>query len=131
MSSPMMGGWETLRALRKEGDLAGHQVARGTARRILGFAQPYRRDITVFLFTVVFDAVIGVATPVLAGDVVNRITRGGPEAAAGIVRVALFIAGLAVADALLSLAQRWYSARIGEGIILSLRTRVYDHIQRM
>jgi len=131
VSSPMMGGWETLRALRKQGDLEGHRVARGTARRILAFARPYRRDITVFLLAVVFDAVIGVATPVLAGDVVNRITRGGPEAAGGIVRVALFIAGLAVADSLLSLAQRWYSARIGEGIILSLRTRVYDHIQRM
>ena len=47
------------------------------------------------------------------------------------VRLALVIAGLAVADALLSLAQRWYSARIGEGIILDLRTRVYDHVQRM
>src|SRR5689334_14964167 len=127
----MMGGWETLRALRKQGDLEGHRVARGTARRIFAFARPYRRDITVFLLAVVFDAVIGVATPVLAGDVVNRITRGGPEAAGGIVQVALFIAGLAVADSLLSLAQRWYSARIGEGIILSLRTRVYDHIQRM
>ncbi len=131
MSSPMMGGWETLRALRKEGDLAGHQVARGTARRIMAFARPYRRDISVFLVTVVFDAVIGVATPVLAGDVVNRITRGGPDAASGIVRIALFIAGLAIADSFLSLAQRWYSARIGEGIILSLRTRVYDHVQRM
>ena len=53
MSSPMMGGWETLRALRKEGDLAGHQVARGTARRIMAFARPYRRDISVFLVTVV------------------------------------------------------------------------------
>ncbi len=131
MSSPMMGGWETLRALRKKDDLAGHRVARGTSRRILAFARPYRRDIAVFLVAVVFDAVIGVATPVLAGDVINRITRGGPEAAAAIVRVALVIAGLAVADSLLSLAQRWYSARIGEGIILSLRTRVYDHIQRM
>src|SRR4051794_9363730 len=127
----MMGGWETLRALRKKDDLAGHRVARGTSRRIMAFARPYRRDIAVFLVAVVFDAVIGVATPVLAGDVINRITRGGPQAASAIVRVALFIAGLAVADSLLSLAQRWYSARIGEGIILSLRTRVYDHIQRM
>ena len=48
-----------------------------------------------------------------------------------VVRLALLIAGLAVVDAFLSLAQRWYSARIGEGIILDLRTRVYDHVQRM
>jgi ATP-binding cassette subfamily B protein len=72
-----------------------------------------------------------VATPVLAGWVVNAITGGGPEAGATVVRLALFIAGLAVVDALLSLAQRWYSARIGEGIILDLRTQVFDHVQRM
>src|SRR5690242_7440748 len=114
----MMGGWETLRSLRKESELAGHKLSSGVARRIAAFARPYRRDIAVFLLTVVFDAGIGVATPVLAGDVINRITRGGDGAGAAIVRIALFIAGLAVADALLSLAQRWYSARIGEGIIL-------------
>jgi ATP-binding cassette subfamily B protein len=79
----------------------------------------------------VLDAGIGVATPVLAGHVVNAITGGGSEAAELVVRLALMIAGLAVVDAFLSLAQRWYSARIGEGIILDLRTKVYDHVQRM
>ena len=96
------------------------------------FARPYRRDIVVFLVTVVLAAVIGVATPVLAGDVINAISRRRRRAPArAVVRLALLIAGLAVVDALLSLAQRWYSARIGEGIILDLRTRVYDHVQRM
>ena len=70
----------------------------------------------VFLCTVVLAAVIGVATPVLAGDVINTINRGGDGAGALVIRLALVIAALAVADALLSLAQRWYSARIGEGI---------------
>ncbi|WP_173079690.1 ABC transporter ATP-binding protein [Phytohabitans rumicis] len=126
-----MGGWETLRALRAKDKVAGHRLTRGTGSRIVAFARPYRRDIVVFLITVVIAAGIGVATPVLAGDVVNAITRGGSEAGATVVRLALFIAGLAVVDALLSLAQRWYSARIGEGIILDLRTQVYDHVQRM
>jgi ATP-binding cassette, subfamily B, bacterial len=103
----------------------------GTARRMLAFARPFRRDIAVFLLAVILDAAIGVATPVLAGRVVNTITRGGPQAAAGVVRIAILIAGLAVVDALLSLAQRWYSARIGEGSIYRLRTQVYDHVQRM
>ncbi len=126
-----MGGWGTLRSMRDSDRVAGHRLSRGSGRRILGFARPYRRDIAVFLLTVVVSAVIGVATPLLAGDVVNAINRGGGQAAALIIRLALFIAGLAVADALLSLAQRWYSARIGEGIILDLRTQVYDHVQRM
>ncbi|AEV82788.1 ABC transporter [Actinoplanes sp. SE50] len=126
-----MTSWNMLRSIQSADKVAKHQIKPGTSRRILRFAEPYRRDIAVFLVAVVFDAVIGVATPLLAGNVINAITRGGPAASVTVIRIALFIAGLAIADALLSLAQRWYSARIGEGVILSLRTRVYDHVQRM
>ncbi|NYT95769.1 ABC transporter ATP-binding protein [Salinispora sp. H7-4] len=131
MSGGGMGGWSMLRSMRSHDEISAHRLQRGVARRIVGFAQPYRRDIVVFLATVVLAAMIGVATPVLAGKVIDAITRGGTEASSLVVRLALVIAALAVADALLSLAQRWYSARIGEGIILDLRTRVYDHVQRM
>jgi ATP-binding cassette subfamily B protein len=120
-----------LRSIQNSERVSKHQLSRGTTRRILRFARPYRRDIIVFLITVVFAAGIGVATPVLAGHVVNAITAGASDAAATVVKLAFMIAGLAVVDAFLSLAQRWYSARIGEGIILDLRTRVYDHVQRM
>src|SRR5690349_2359366 len=123
--------WMMLRSIQNSERVAKHQLSRGTTRRILRFARPYRRDIIVFLITVVVAAGIGVASPVLAGHVVNAITAGGSDAAATVIRLALMIAGLAVVDAFLSLAQRWYSARIGEGIILDLRTRVYDHVQRM
>jgi ATP-binding cassette subfamily B protein len=126
-----MSSWTMLRSIRDSETVSQHQVSRGTTRRILSFARPYRGDIAVFLVTVVLDAGIGVATPVLAGHVVNAITGGAAGAASLVVRLALMIAGLAVVDAFLSLAQRWYSARIGEGIILNLRTRVYDHVQRM
>jgi ATP-binding cassette subfamily B protein len=131
MAGGNMSGWTMLRSMRSGDQVSSHRLTRGTASRIAAFAQPYRRDITVFLLTVVLSAVIGVATPVLAGDVVNAITRGGSGGGNVIVRLALVIGGLAIADAFLSLAQRWYSARIGEGIILNLRTQVYDHVQRM
>ena len=133
MGPTMSGGssWMMLRSIQNSERVSQHQLSRGTTKRILQFARPYRRDIIVFLITVVFAAVIGVATPVLAGHVVNAITEGGSDAATVVIRLALAIAGLAIADAFLSLAQRWYSARIGEGIILDLRTRVYDHVQRM
>ena len=126
-----MNSWSVLRSIQNADKVNQHRVREGTARRILRFARPYRRDIAVFLLTVVLAAGIGVATPLLAGQVINAITGGGSGAASAVVRLALVIAGLAVVDALLSLAQRWYSARIGEGIILDLRTRVYDHVQRM
>ncbi|MEV6849792.1 ABC transporter ATP-binding protein [Actinoplanes sp. NPDC051411] len=126
-----MQSWSMLRSIQTSDRVKQHQLSRGTTRRILRFAAPYRRDIVVFLVTVVFDAGIGVATPLLAGHVVNAITGGGHGAAALVIKLAIAIALLAVVDAFLSLAQRWYSARIGEGIILNLRTRVYDHVQRM
>ena len=76
------------------------------------------------------SSLIGVITPLLAGDIVNRIAS--LDGTAGdIVRIALFIAGLAVLDAGISLAKRWYSARIGEGVIFDLRSRVFEHVQRM
>jgi ATP-binding cassette subfamily B protein len=129
--SSAMSSWGMLRSIQNSERVTQHRLSRGTTKRILQFARPYRRDIVVFLITVVLDACIGVATPVLAGHVVNAITGSAAGAASLVVRLALMIAGLAVVDAFLSLAQRWYSARIGEGIILDLRTKVYDHVQRM
>jgi ATP-binding cassette subfamily B protein len=127
------GGWGTLRAMRRQGEVSAHRMRRGTARRVLAFAAPFRADITVFLITVMAGAGIGVATPVLAGRVVDTIAdvAAGPGRGGTVVLLAAVIAGLSVTDALLQLAQRWYSARIGEGAILQLRTRVYDHVQRM
>ena len=76
------------------------------------------------------SSVIGVITPLLAGDIINRIaTLHGT--AAGIVRIALVIAGLAVLDAGISLGTRWFSSRIGEGLIFDLRSQVFEHVQRM
>ncbi|MFC4373940.1 ABC transporter ATP-binding protein [Nocardia halotolerans] len=100
-----------------------------TARRILRFAEPHRRRITGFLLLSVLAATLGVATPVLAGRVVNDIVGG--SAPRTVVLLALAIAGLAVLDAGLGLMIRWLSARIGEGLILDLRTAVFDHVQKM
>jgi ATP-binding cassette subfamily B protein len=122
-----------LRSIRHSEEVSQHQLTRGTFRRIVTFAGPYRTDLVVFLVTVVIDAAIGVATPLLAGRVVNVISGNVDSSDPGraVVILALAIAGLAIIDALLSLGQRWYSARIGEGIILDLRSKVYDHVQRM
>lgn len=114
---------------RRDGRVARQQLPPGTWRRVLRFARPYRFDLTVFLALIIGDALIGVVTPILAGRVVNTITRHG--AAHVVVDIALVIAGLAVVDAGLSFAQRWYSARIGEGLIYDLRTAVFGHVQRM
>src|SRR5687767_13970720 len=90
------GGWGMLGSLRRADEVAGRKVAWATAKRVAAFARPYRGQISVFLVTVVIGAGIGVATPVLAGDVINTITRGGSEASGAVVRIALLIAALAV-----------------------------------
>ncbi|NUT10253.1 MAG: ABC transporter ATP-binding protein [Nonomuraea sp.] len=102
---------------------------RATLRRIGGFARPHRRRIVVFLLLSVVLAGLAVVSPLLAGRVVDAIFNG--EALGVVVKVALLIAGLALAEAGLGLLNRWQSATIGEGLILDLRTSVFDHVQRM
>lgn len=100
-----------------------------TARRILRFAAPHKRRFGAFLLFSVVSALLAVATPLLAGRVVNGIVDGAAPRV--VVVLALAIGGLAVVDAALGLAIRWLSARIGEGLILDLRTAVFDHVQKM
>lgn len=103
--------------------------ARATLRRIAEFARPHRRRITRFVVLSVLTALLAVATPVLAGRVVDTIVSGGDEST--VVRLALLIALIAVAEAALGILGRWLSAKLGEGLILDLRTAVFDHVQRM
>ncbi len=100
-----------------------------TARRILEFARPHRRKLVGFLVLSVAGAALAVATPVLAGRVVDAIVAGSQPRV--VVILALVIAGVAVLDAAMGLVTRWLSASIGEGLILDLRTAVFDHVQRM
>ncbi|WP_223838875.1 ABC transporter ATP-binding protein [Nocardiopsis deserti] len=98
-------------------------------RRIASFARPHSRQLVWFVALSVVTAVLTVASPLLAGRVVTTITDGGP------LEPVLFLAGLiaavAVLEAALGLVVRWLSSRVGEGLILDLRTTVYDHVQRM
>ncbi|MFI1677921.1 ABC transporter ATP-binding protein [Streptomyces sp. NPDC020607] len=103
--------------------------ARATLRRIGTFARPHRRRIWQFVLLSVLTALLAVATPVLAGNVVTAIVSGSESST--VVRYALLIAGIALAEAGLGLLSRWLSANLGEGLILDLRTAVFDHVQRM
>jgi ATP-binding cassette subfamily B protein len=123
------GNYSVMRSMRRDATLSKRPLRRGTWRRVIAFARPYRKELSFFLAMIVLDALLGVATPVLAGRVINEITSRGEVRV--VVWIAVIIAGLAVVSAGLSLAQRWYSARIGEGLIFDMRTGVFDHIQRM
>ncbi|HET6353652.1 ABC transporter ATP-binding protein [Streptomyces sp.] len=103
--------------------------SRATLRRIGAFARPHRRQLFRFLLLSVVTALLAVATPVLAGRVVDAIVKG--QDTGTVIRLALLIAVIAIAEAALGLLTRWLSATLGEGLILDLRTAVFDHVQRM
>ena len=100
-----------------------------TVRRIAGFARPHARLLVGFLVLSVIGAFLAVATPLLAGRVVDLIFNAAPYAL--VLQIALAIAAIAIAEAGLGLLQRWLSARIGEGLILDLRRAVFDHVLTM
>ncbi len=118
--------WSTYRAYTK---VKPGKAPKGTARRILRYAQPYRRWMAWFLSLVVLDSLLIVATPLLLKKIIDDGVI--PQDRSVVTTIAFIVAGIAIFDAILTLIQRWYSARIGEGLIYDLRTQVYAHVQRM
>ncbi len=100
----------------------------GTVKRILSFAKPYRKAIFIFLATVVVDAALIVTTPLL----LLRLIDDGviPKNGDLITELAVIVGLLAIADAGVSLLGRYFSSRIGEGLIYDLRSLVFAHVQR-
>ena len=112
----------------RDGDLRA-LADRRLLSRIWRFSARHHRALGGFVAISVVSALLTVTTPVLAGRVVDAITRGGP--ASTVVLLACTIAAIAVAEAAVALLTRWLSSNIGEGLILDLRTAVFDHVQRM
>ncbi|OBG82215.1 ABC transporter [Mycobacterium sp. E802] len=112
----------------RDGDLRS-LADRRLLSRIWRFSARHHRRLAGFVVVSVVSALLTVTTPVLAGRVVDAITRGGP--ASTVVTLALVIAAVALAEAAVALVTRWLSSNIGEGLILDLRTAVFDHVQRM
>ncbi|MGL5861835.1 MAG: ABC transporter ATP-binding protein, partial [Phycicoccus sp.] len=123
-----MNGWMAMRSLSQDSSVAGQGLRPGTTRRVLGYARPFRRQIAAFLALVVVEASLVVATPLLLKALVDDGVI--PRDRGVVIRLALLVALIAVASALLTLVQRWFSARIGEGLIYDLRTEVFSHVLR-
>jgi ATP-binding cassette subfamily B protein len=126
--------WQMMRSFKRDPSVAGQKLARGTTRRIVAFTAPYRRELLGFLAVIVVAAVAAVVNPLIFKKIIDDgIGTAPPETGRPglVIALALVVAGLAVFEAVLSLFQRWYSARIGEGLIYDLRAKVYAHVQRM
>jgi ATP-binding cassette subfamily B protein len=118
----MMHGFDADESVTKQ------RLRRGTLRRIARYARPYSWDLVVFLVAAALDAMITVTIPVLLGVVIDRGVVAQRQDI--VLWVAAAVAGLAVFDAVLNFVQRWYTARVGEGLIFDLRTQVFSHVQK-
>ena len=118
-----------MRSFRRDASVTAQKLSPGIFRRILRFAAPYRRILLVFLALIVVGALMSAAAPLIYRGIIDDGILSKNTGL--IVELAAVLAGLALADAALSLWQRWISARIGEGLIFDMRTQVFAHFQRM
>jgi ATP-binding cassette subfamily B protein len=123
-----------MRSLRQDRAVLSHRVKKGTTRRMLGFAVPYRKVLTIFLPVVIVDSAIAAVNPLFLRALIDSglLGKGTVSHREGlIITLALVVAGLAILDAGLALTERRISAYIGEGLIYDMRSKVFRHIQRM
>jgi ATP-binding cassette subfamily B protein len=131
----MMGPHSTIWGFRRDAQaLKGKRLERDVLRRIWGFARPYRLQLAGFMVMVILAAVVGAIPPLLLRQLIDHGLpgRASPRGDIGVVTwVAIAATALAAGGAALSLGQRWFSARIGEGLIYDLRRSLFDHVQGM
>lgn len=117
-----------MHSMTRDASVRSHQLAPGTRRRVLAYAGAYKRYIAAFLGLTVLDSLLVVASPLL----LQRLVDDGviPGDSAVVIQLAVLVALIALADAALTLVERWFSSRIGEGLIYDLRTEVFSHVLR-
>jgi ATP-binding cassette subfamily B protein len=124
----MQAVWMTHRSMTADPSVKEQKLKAGTVKRIFEFAKPYRFYLSIFLLTVVVEAFLVVATPLILRKLIDEGVV--PKNAPLITKLALIVGLLAIADALMSIIGRWFSARIGEGLIYDLRSQVFTHVQK-
>ena len=118
----------TFRSITADPSVKDQKLKPGTIGRIANFAKPYKWPLVFFLITVVIDAFLIVATPLILRKLIDQgvIPHNGPL----VTKLAIIVGVLAVADSLMSIVGRWFSSRIGEGLIFDLRSLVFSHVQK-
>jgi len=124
----MHAAWMTHRSMTADPSVKEQKLKPGTVKRIFSFARPYRSSILIYLATVVVDAALVVATPLL----LKRLIDDGviPKDATVVTNLAILVGLIAIADAAFNMLGRYFSSRIGEGLIYDLRSLVFSHVQK-
>lgn len=114
--------------MRLGDSISRQKVKPGTLKRIVPYVRPYRWALVAFMLVTTMDAVITVANPLMLKYIIDDGIL--PQKFSVVVKLSLVIVGLALIDTLAVFLQTWYSARIGQGLILDLRSAVFKHVQR-
>ena len=124
----MQGNWHSMRSLTKDASVKDVRLKDGTTRRVLGYAGPYRAAITAFVALNVVEALLVVATPLILRSLIDDGVIPGDRSV--VIRLAVLAAVIALVSGAVTLVERWFSSRIGEGLIYDLRTQVFAHVLR-
>jgi len=119
----------TMMGFRRDDAIRQHRIDRVVMRRVVRYIRPYLRPLIAFILAVVAGAVTTALPPLLVRSLINTAIPHHDRTL--VMWIALTAVGLALANAAFSLVQRYYSARIGEGLIFDLRVALFDHVQRM
>jgi ATP-binding cassette, subfamily B, bacterial len=125
----MRGMRGPMRSFVRDQSVKKHKLQPGIKRRIFRFAAPYRKLLVIFLVVVIVDAAIGAVNPLILRQIINQGILNHKSSL--IIDLALLVASLAIFDAALEFVERMISAKIGEGLIFDMRTRIFNHIQKM
>ena len=123
----MHAGWMALRTLSSDQSVKNVKLRPGTLKRIFSYAVPYKSTFVLFLFCLVADAVLTVATPLLLRELIDQGVI--PKDRTVVTTMAIAVAVLAILTAAINIVIRWISAKIGEGLIYDLRSQVFRHVQ--
>lgn len=124
----MHASWMSFRSLTADQSVKNQKLKPGTFKRIVGFAAPYKVSLSFFMITVVIDAFLIIATPLLLKQIIDEGVIPGNSSL--VTKLAAAVALIAILDALFSMIGRWFSSRIGEGLIFDLRKMVFEHVQK-
>jgi len=124
----MHASWMSFRSLTADQSVKNQKLKPGTLKRIIGFALPYKVSLSLFMITVIIDAFLIIATPLLIKQLIDNGVIPGNDSL--VTKLAAVVALIAILDAVFSMIGRWFSSRIGEGLIFDLRKMVFEHVQK-